>query len=196
MGRSAGRWVINSFWLSFIYLTFEIVRRTQVLDCAWASRLWPTTLLETGYAETDGDLIGGTNISLQGSKGRTGFVIVVKLEELAPSDRESKMGILNYTNTIKILGREPGLEKDKYTSIPLLISLSVTNIYPAMYRLQLVWYTTKQIWPMHHPRKTAVVVPRWPAACSWERCEATFVFRVCIAELLWGWNTIVSHFCP
>lgn len=49
-----------------------------------SGRVWPTILQETGYAESDEDLISGTDILLEGSKGKAGVVIVVKLEELTP----------------------------------------------------------------------------------------------------------------
>lgn len=54
--------------------------------------MWPTILLETGYGETDEDLISGTNLLLEGSKGKTGFVIVAKVEELTSGDQEIQNG--------------------------------------------------------------------------------------------------------
>lgn len=55
-------------------------------------RVWPPILLETGYGETQEELIRGTNLSLEGSKGRTGFVIVIKLGELTYADQAIQNG--------------------------------------------------------------------------------------------------------
>lgn len=54
--------------------------------------MWPTILLETRYGESDEDLISGTNLLLEGSKGKTGLVIVVKLGELTSGDQEIQNG--------------------------------------------------------------------------------------------------------
>lgn len=54
--------------------------------------MWPPILLETGYGETQEELIRGTDLSLEGSKGRTGFVIVIKLGELTYADQAIQNG--------------------------------------------------------------------------------------------------------
>ena len=55
-------------------------------------RQWPPIVLELGYGENYDALIQGTDILLKGSKGRVGFVIVVKIECLAPEDQEIQEG--------------------------------------------------------------------------------------------------------
>lgn len=52
-------------------------------------------------------------ILLEDSKEVTGFVIVVKIENLAAGDQEIKEGYVELQSTIGILGKETKLEKDK-----------------------------------------------------------------------------------
>lgn len=45
-----------------------------------------------GYAKTEDDIISDVNLIFQGSEGRTGYVTVVSLKELAASDQEIQDG--------------------------------------------------------------------------------------------------------
>lgn len=91
-GCFAGRWV----WVIYLFChhlsDFWNSKKNSTAALHLSGRVWPTILLETGYVETDEDLISGTNLLLEGSKGKTGFVIVVKLGELTSGDQEIQNG--------------------------------------------------------------------------------------------------------
>lgn len=56
------------------------------------SRLWPPIVLELGYTETSDELISGTDLLLEGSRGRIGFVIVIKIEHLDTDNDQVQEG--------------------------------------------------------------------------------------------------------
>lgn len=56
------------------------------------TRKLPPIVLELGYGESDDELLNGTDLLLEGSKGRIGYAIVVKIETLAPGEREIQDG--------------------------------------------------------------------------------------------------------
>lgn len=95
--------------------------------------MWPTILLETGYGETDEDLISGTNLLLEGSKGKTGFVIMVKLEELTPGDQEIQHGYVALHKYNQDTGKRVRVGERQVTLyISIILFLSVTNICSAI----------------------------------------------------------------
>lgn len=55
-------------------------------------RLWPPIVLELGYTETSDELISGTDLLLEGSRGRIGFVIVIKIEHLDTDNYQVQEG--------------------------------------------------------------------------------------------------------
>ncbi|KAK9241694.1 hypothetical protein V1506DRAFT_549978 [Lipomyces tetrasporus] len=57
-------------------------------------RKWPTMALEAGYSESYDALVDDTDLLLQGTQGRIGMVIVVKIEPLAPGETEIQNGFL------------------------------------------------------------------------------------------------------
>ncbi|KAK9261697.1 hypothetical protein V1519DRAFT_444808, partial [Lipomyces tetrasporus] len=57
-------------------------------------RKWPTMALEAGYSERYDALVGDTDLLLQGTQGRIGLVIVVKIEPLAPGETEIQNGFV------------------------------------------------------------------------------------------------------
>lgn len=76
-------------------------------------RQWPPIVLELGYGENYDALIQGTDILLKGSKGRVGFVIVVKIEYLAPEDQEIQEKYVELYKYNKDTGKTTGLEKGR-----------------------------------------------------------------------------------
>ena len=51
-------------------------------------RDWPSIALEVGYSEDYADLLADANHLLEGSDGRIGLVIIVKLNPLKPGEDE------------------------------------------------------------------------------------------------------------
>lgn len=64
-------------------------------------RVWPTIVLEAGYSESYEDLLEDATLLLEGSEGRIGFVILVKLEPLRDGDNQIRSGFveLHYYNS-------------------------------------------------------------------------------------------------
>jgi hypothetical protein len=56
------------------------------------NRVWPTISFECGYSETHTKLLEDVDLLLEGSEGRIGFVIVVKIEPLKPDETQIKNG--------------------------------------------------------------------------------------------------------
>lgn len=103
-----------SFSFYFFPSSFWISKTNPSSGIRPITRSWPTIVFKIGYAETENDLISDDDLILEGSEGRTGYVIVVNLRELQPSDQRFKRAMWNSISTMKILGNESGLEKDKY----------------------------------------------------------------------------------
>jgi len=57
-------------------------------------RKWPSIALEAGYSESSEELIEDTKLLLEGSEGRIGLVIIVKVEPLKPNEREIQNGFI------------------------------------------------------------------------------------------------------
>ncbi|KAK9238724.1 hypothetical protein V1525DRAFT_387284 [Lipomyces kononenkoae] len=57
-------------------------------------RKWPTMALEAGYSVSYDALLDDTDLLLQGTQGRIGMVIVVKIEPLAPGETEIQNGFV------------------------------------------------------------------------------------------------------
>ncbi|KAK9368233.1 hypothetical protein V1509DRAFT_609751 [Lipomyces kononenkoae] len=57
-------------------------------------RKWPTMALEAGYSESYDALVDDMDLLLQGTQGRIGVVIVVKIEPLAPGETEIQNGFV------------------------------------------------------------------------------------------------------
>lgn len=47
--------------------------------------------MELGYGEDDDEILNDTNLLLEGSKGEIGFVILVKIERLAPDNHDGQI---------------------------------------------------------------------------------------------------------
>lgn len=79
------------------------------------------------------DLISGTDILLEGSKGKAGLVIMVNLEELTPSDQEFQGGYVEFHKCNKDTGKRARVGQRQVTipcsSVTLL--LPITNICSA-----------------------------------------------------------------
>jgi len=56
--------------------------------------VWPTIALEAGYSERFDALLEDTDLLLQGTKGRIGIVIVVKLEPLKANETSIQNGFV------------------------------------------------------------------------------------------------------
>ncbi|KAK9326113.1 hypothetical protein V1517DRAFT_335351 [Lipomyces orientalis] len=66
---------------------------------------WPTMALEAGYSESYEVLIDYTDLVLQGTQGRIGLVIVVKIEPLAPGETEIQNGFVQVYEYDQMLNR-------------------------------------------------------------------------------------------
>lgn len=70
---------------------------TKVPDGAFypsLGRKWPTIALEVGYAESYEDLVRDATLLMEGSKGKIGLVIIVKLQPLEADETEIQKGFV------------------------------------------------------------------------------------------------------
>ena len=70
--------------------------------------MWPTIALEAGYSESFDALKEDTKLLLEGSEGRIGLVIVVKLERLKPGETEIQNGFVQVYKYNQETGRMAG----------------------------------------------------------------------------------------
>lgn len=57
-------------------------------------RKWPSVVLEVGYSETYEALLQDADLLLEGSEGRIGVVIIVKLQRLALEEESISHGFM------------------------------------------------------------------------------------------------------
>uniref|UniRef100_A0A093V3X8 tRNA pseudouridine synthase A n=1 Tax=Talaromyces marneffei PM1 TaxID=1077442 RepID=A0A093V3X8_TALMA len=118
-------------WIVLLKLsTDRFMAVTKVPDGAFypsLGRKWPTIALEVGYAESYEDLVRDATLLMEGSKGKIGLVIIVKLQPLEADETEIQKGFVevwayNYErkNCFKLGQQERNLNPTK-SPPPLLL---------------------------------------------------------------------------
>lgn len=106
-------------------------------------RKWPTLVLELGYGESYDELVTGTDILLEGSRGRIGFAIVVWIRCLTASDDEIQEGYVELHKYNKDTGKRDRIGERQVIS-PSPPPLFVTNTFSAT-----IPSPTKPFYAMH-----------------------------------------------
>lgn len=103
------------YYIALLVLTSNLntTRKNPSVLFLPLKRKWPTLVLGLGYGESCDELVTGTDILLEGSRGRIGYAIVVGYNAWLLVMKKSKKDMWSCTSIIKILGKETGLEKDK-----------------------------------------------------------------------------------
>lgn len=95
-------------------------------------RIWPTVVLECGYAESYDDLRQDATLLLEGSEGGIGKVIIVQLDAIGYSGTVEKgfLEVLEHNNELRRAKRRGGRFVRLPLAVPLSILTFVQNIFP------------------------------------------------------------------
>lgn len=98
-----------------------------------SGRLWPTIVVECGYIGTYASLQEDTKLLLEGSEGRIGKVIVVKLEEIGPNGGIDAgfVEVWEYNRESQKAKRRGGHFVGHPLPLPLSLLTFVMKLYPA-----------------------------------------------------------------
>ena len=90
-------------------------------------RKWPPLVLELGYGESYDELVTGTDILLEGSRGRIGYAIVVWLQCLAAGEDKIQKGNVELHKYNKDTGKRDRIGERQVISPPPLFYLPFCN---------------------------------------------------------------------
>lgn len=95
--------------------------------------IWPTIAVELGYGESDHELISGTGMLLEGSRGRIGFVIGVKIEcldlDVDKYIQEGYVELHKYCQNTGKRARVGGRQVSFSILLTVNLSVSLTHLY-------------------------------------------------------------------
>ena len=73
---------------------FKKIKSIPVLGVYPYNRVWSTVALEAGYSKSYESLVEDATILLEGSKGRVGLVIIIKIFPLKPRETTLQKGFV------------------------------------------------------------------------------------------------------